>query len=97
MCVSRCEQWERGLTGVRHSDPKTDAAALRLPAEGAQTRHPVGPQWYRKDLSGQSAVSTPAAAGGPTSDPALCCHFQRGPQVQQGKVVVKPTESYVWR
>lgn len=87
MCVraSRREQRQRGLARVRHSDPEADAASLRLPAEGAQTRHPVGPQRDRKDLPGQSAVSTPAAAGGPTPDPARRRHFQRGPQVQQGK------------
>lgn len=83
--VSRCERHERGLAGVRHSDPEADAAALRLPAEGAPPRHPVGPQRHRKDLPGQSAVSTPAAAGGPTFDPTSCRHLQRGPQVQQGK------------
>lgn len=76
---------ERGLAGVRHSDPEANAAALRLPAEGAQTRHPVGSQWHGKDVPGQSAVSTPAAARGATFDPARCRHFQRGPQVQQGK------------
>lgn len=84
VCVCRCVQRERGLAGVRHSHPQADAAALRVAAEGAPPRHPVGPQRDGQDPPGQSAVSTPAAAGGTTPDPARHHHLQRGPQVQQG-------------
>lgn len=85
LCGFRRGQRQRGLAGVRQPDPQAHAAALRLAAEGAQTRHPVRTQRHRQDLPGQSAVSTPAADGGPTLDPTRRRHVQRGSQVRQSK------------
>lgn len=78
-----------GLPGIRVPDPQAHPAALRLPAGGAPTDHPLWAQRHWENLPGQSALRVPGAPGGTRADRRGHCHLQRGPQVQQGEEVIR--------